>query len=246
MAALGGSVNLDGPEGLKDLITRFGIQVTIMEMDSYNQVFEALDKGDVDAGVTNKDFRFLNEGNFNVERSPIIFQPGHILFALTKNAPLTPALVIAIDRNLTAMKSDQNSTYYQLLEKYFGDASQNTVQQVIPEWVKILLESSGITVLFLAATAIASRHQVQIRTKELQESEAKFRSFFQENHAVMLLVDPETTAIVDANPAASAYYGWSQEDSKRKRTAEINTLSVEEIKSEMKNAVAESRNSFEF
>ena len=50
VAVFGGSVNLC-PEGLKDLITRFGIQVMIMEMDSYNQVFEALDKGDVDAGV---------------------------------------------------------------------------------------------------------------------------------------------------------------------------------------------------
>ena len=42
------------------------------------------------------------------------------------------------------------------------------------------------------------------------ENEAVYRSLFENNHAVMLLIDPVTAAIRDANPAACAYYGWSR------------------------------------
>ena len=42
----------------------------------------------------------------------------------------------------------------------------------------------------------------------LRESEERYRSLFENNHAVMLLVDPEAGVVVDANPAACEYYGF--------------------------------------
>lgn len=45
----------------------------------------------------------------------------------------------------------------------------------------------------------------------LHESELRFRSMFESNRAVMLLLDPETGAVVDANPAAAAFYGLPRE-----------------------------------
>ena len=45
----------------------------------------------------------------------------------------------------------------------------------------------------------------------LRESEERYRSLFEDNHAVMLLIDPQSGAIVDANPAACAWYGWTRE-----------------------------------
>ena len=41
----------------------------------------------------------------------------------------------------------------------------------------------------------------------LREREAQYHSFFVDNRAVMLLLDPVTEEIVDANPAAVAFYG---------------------------------------
>jgi PAS domain S-box-containing protein len=52
------------------------------------------------------------------------------------------------------------------------------------------------------------RNQV---ARRLEESESRYQSLFEDNHAVMLLIDPETEVIVDANPAASAFYGWPRE-----------------------------------
>jgi diguanylate cyclase (GGDEF)-like protein/PAS domain S-box-containing protein len=45
----------------------------------------------------------------------------------------------------------------------------------------------------------------------LREREAQYRSLFEGNRAVMLLVDPATDEIVDANPAAVAFYGHAHD-----------------------------------
>jgi len=61
----------------------------------------------------------------------------------------------------------------------------------------------------------------------LRQSEERYRSFFQDNHSVMLLLDPDSGAIVDANPEASRYYGWSIEELCRKNISEIDPLPKE-------------------
>ena len=45
----------------------------------------------------------------------------------------------------------------------------------------------------------------------LAESEQRFRSMFERHDAAMLLVDPESETIEDANPAAAAFYGYPRE-----------------------------------
>jgi PAS domain S-box-containing protein len=47
--------------------------------------------------------------------------------------------------------------------------------------------------------------------ESLHESERRFRLMFENNHAVMLLVEPGSGAMVDANPAAAAFYGYPRE-----------------------------------
>ncbi len=64
---------------------------------------------------------------------------------------------------------------------------------------------------------------------ELNRSEERYRSLYENNHAVMLVVDPEKGVIVDANPAAAAWYGWSREELRGKKISEINTLPTNEI-----------------
>lgn len=59
---------------------------------------------------------------------------------------------------------------------------------------------------------------------ELRKSEERFRSLFQNNHAVMLVIDPTNARIFDANPAACAYYGWSHAELTRMKITDINTL----------------------
>jgi PAS domain S-box-containing protein len=63
----------------------------------------------------------------------------------------------------------------------------------------------------------------------LRESEERYRGIFEHNHAVMLLIDPSRACVVDANPAASRFYGWSRDALRGKPVAEINTLPAAEV-----------------
>ncbi len=55
----------------------------------------------------------------------------------------------------------------------------------------------------------------------LAESEARYRSLFTNHHAPMLLVDADTGHILDANPAAAAYYGWGSASLQTRRLADL-------------------------
>ena len=82
--------------------------------------------------------------------------------------------------------------------------------------------------------------------KILREREKQYRAFFENNHAVMLLVDPQTGDIVDANPAASEFYGYSVDAMRTMTSAEISALSEKEIFEEMFRARQEKRAYFLF
>jgi PAS domain S-box-containing protein len=88
--------------------------------------------------------------------------------------------------------------------------------------------------------------KTEVLRLQQRESEALYRNFFENNHAVMLLIDPENAAIKDANPAACAYYGWSREKLKTLRIDEINTLTSDEVFAQMQLARLEKRRNFFF
>jgi two-component system cell cycle sensor histidine kinase/response regulator CckA len=90
---------------------------------------------------------------------------------------------------------------------------------------------------------IAIRVQAE---KELRESEQRYRSLFKNNHSVMLLIDPASADIVDANPAACSFYGWGREELTSMKITDINILSNEEVFQEMELAQAEERHHFLF
>ncbi|MBI5251012.1 MAG: PAS domain S-box protein [Desulfomonile tiedjei] len=80
----------------------------------------------------------------------------------------------------------------------------------------------------------------------LRESEQRFRAIFENNHVVMLIIDPEDGRIEDGSPGALAFYGYSREQLKQKRISEINTLSPEEVFEKLQAAKSQQRRFFDF
>jgi PAS domain S-box-containing protein len=78
------------------------------------------------------------------------------------------------------------------------------------------------------------------------KAEALYRSLFENNHSIMLLIDPGDGDIMDANLAACNYYGYSRDEMTSMKITDINTLSPEEVHEEMRNAKLEKRNCFNF
>jgi PAS domain S-box-containing protein len=82
--------------------------------------------------------------------------------------------------------------------------------------------------------------------EKLQESEKRFKAMFEEHSAVMLLIEPETKFILDANQAAANFYGYSISALCKMRITEINTLSEVEVQNEQEQAINAKKNYFEF
>jgi diguanylate cyclase (GGDEF)-like protein/PAS domain S-box-containing protein len=80
----------------------------------------------------------------------------------------------------------------------------------------------------------------------LHQSEARFRQMFESHSSPMLLIDPASGAIVDANRAAALFYGYGEEQMRQMNIADINTHTREELLHERQQALREERNFFVF
>lgn len=80
----------------------------------------------------------------------------------------------------------------------------------------------------------------------LQQSEERFRLLFKKSEAVLLLIDPDSGNILDANETASKYYGYSHKTICEMSIHEINCLPPEEVLAERQLAKTEKRNYFVF
>ncbi len=80
----------------------------------------------------------------------------------------------------------------------------------------------------------------------LYESEARFRSMFETHDAIMLLIEPYTGLILEANQAATNFYGYAKSTLCAMRIEDINTLPPAQVVAERQKALCEERNYFIF
>jgi PAS domain S-box-containing protein len=97
----------------------------------------------------------------------------------------------------------------------------------------------------ICAIFIDSEERIK-NQKKVEESEARYTLLFHNQHTCMLLVDAESGKILDANPAAASFYGYSREELLLKKASDINTLSPEEIAKEMENALTRASSLYYF
>lgn len=165
VAVLRGSVNVEGPEGIKKLVSAFHVDCVFIEVDSYIKVFELIDSGEADAAVVSKDFGNLHEADFDVVRTAILFQPASLYFAFPKDSSVTPYLIERVDDRVRELKEDTGSIYYQSLEKWLG--VKPAEKTVIPGWLRwVLLGVIGVAFVF-AVMSFFQRSRVRSKSKEL-------------------------------------------------------------------------------
>ena len=88
--------------------------------------------------------------------------------------------------------------------------------------------------------------QLKNTEQALLQSESRFRSMFERHSSPMLMIDPDSGAIVNANAAASHFYGYSIEQMRSMSIGQINTQSPAEIEIERQQAQLGERNYFAF
>ena len=105
--------------------------------------------------------------------------------------------------------------------------------------------------LFIIIDSIGrQKREAEIQSRrlaaDLADSEARYGALFESAKAAMLILDPESGAILDANPAALAFYGYDLQQMRAMRIFDINTLSPDEIRERMCGASDGSETAFIF
>ncbi|MDM8521790.1 transporter substrate-binding domain-containing protein [Desulfococcaceae bacterium HSG8] len=146
------------------LIARFDITCEIAEAVSFAEVFALLESGKVDGGVVSNLFGALNEGNYTVQKSPILFNPSKSVVGFPEGRHAD--IADTIDSYLREWKQDKSSVYYAAYNRWFGVEQHE--KKVIPRWVIIMLVGGGGIVIFLFTWMRILRFQVRTRTRELR------------------------------------------------------------------------------
>lgn len=111
-------------------------------------------------------------------------------------------------------------------------------------WVEIL-SIFPISTVLISMLLLAQKDHTAYQWKTI-EAEDKYRSIFDNGHAPMMLLDPNSGEIRDVNQAATKYYGWSKEQMLKMNIGQINTLPLDLVKTEMKKSESREKGIFTF
>ena len=152
---------------LNHLANAFGFQFKLTAVDDYETVFRMLHEKKVDAGVVNRIYGYANEDQFRVNRTPVVFSPASLRFAVKKgdNADITEA----IDGHLASMKAKKGSVYHQSIRQWLGETSKLN----LPHWIGWALGIATTGILLLFAMSMLLQFQVNRKTAHLQMANAQ-------------------------------------------------------------------------
>jgi PAS domain S-box-containing protein len=114
-------------------------------------------------------------------------------------------------------------------------------------WFVLLGSIAALAALaLLLYSLVKGNRRLSEEKQRVEQSEARYRQIFETNQAIKLIIDPRDGRIVEANDAASRFYGYTREELLSLSIDDLNTLSQEEVSSRMSEAFAAQRLYFEF
>ena len=159
VATLNGGIHLTR---LTHLANAFGFHFKLTAVDDYETVFRLIHENKVDAGVVNRIYGYAHEARFNVDRSPVVFSPASLRFAVKKGE--NADIVAAIDQHLADMKATRGSAYHQSLRRWLGE----TTKLNLPQWIGWALGAAAAGLLLLFLMSMLLKFQVNRKTARLR------------------------------------------------------------------------------
>ena len=143
-----------------DTAARFGVQADIRYYNSHEDIFAALSRGQLFAGVAPQHYGLRNAKSYGVIPSSIIFSPFSIF--LTTQEDINGDLLESIDFYLKLWKNDNSRIYYDALNRWLGN--DDLVISRVPRWLVILITSIAV-LLFLMSLYLFSLKVVLKKTR---------------------------------------------------------------------------------
>jgi len=190
IAILKSSVYLGGPEGVDRYIQTFGLNVEFVRVNEYAEVFELINKGEVDAAVVSRVFALTNQKQYpNIKETDMFFSPTELRFALTKGDADNQYLIERLDYWIQKLKDGYEGMYKQVLEHHGLGGMATISKEVIPGWVRLVVLLIASTLFLSWLVIFGLRKTKEITIQKLEEREVLLGSVVEHAPLVMLVVN---------------------------------------------------------
>ncbi|HUN06757.1 MAG TPA: PAS domain S-box protein [Aggregatilineales bacterium] len=122
-------------------------------------------------------------------------------------------------------------------------APNNSFIWTLWEFIALLGDSGQVEEVQCVGFEITKQKLAEV---SLRESELRYRQMFELHGLPKLIIDPETGAIVDANPAAGHFYGYDVFDLNTMTIFDLNLSPIDEVRTKMNKASTSGMLSCEF
>ncbi len=147
--------------GLLDLLDQYNVNCEIVYVDDFESAISLLHEDKVDAGMFARSYAAHNDLGLYFKGTSIDIFPASLHCATTEGQ--NQELIKSIDTHLVELKSDHQSVYYELEDKWLSYGQP----QKFPVWAWYLLVILIFVILFFITTSIILNKEVSKRTSEL-------------------------------------------------------------------------------
>lgn len=155
-----------------DMAKKLEINCNYVYFESFSNIFENLDKKNIDAGVSSVTNSYAMKKEFHFEVTPIIFNPFTLYFGVPKGK--NQELLRILDLRIKELKSDKNSYYYKRLNYWIGvgESSENELNKNVIKSIVFLLIVLFLVILislYLKSKVKKVTSEILKRTDELEK-----------------------------------------------------------------------------
>ena len=162
VAVMVGSVQQDY---LKNLVQGFGLQTELVPVQSLKEGFEAASAHTVDAVAANRFYGDLRASRYQLDPTPILFQPSQIFYATGKGHDAD--LLLAIDQYVVRWQAQAGSPYFTVMNRWM----QVSPKFLIPATVWWALGILGSLLSLAVGVGFTLRRKVSDTAWHLKSSE---------------------------------------------------------------------------
>lgn len=134
-----------------------------IETESYMQIFELVERREVDAGIIARSYGELHETQFNLQKIPFVISPTDMVFALSEETD--PAVSEKIDQDIRQMVLEDGNIQY--LSNKEENNAENLTTWESPSWLKFSVGIGGGLLLIFLILSLTLKNKVEEKTYEL-------------------------------------------------------------------------------
>lgn len=154
------------------LADSFGLKVTIIEAESFEDVFQHIRDRRAYAGVVSRSFGVHNASRFGISRTQVVFYPIPVGIAFRHGGHRV--LQERMSDELDALIRDDTSVYHAAFMKWMGGGQPSDRST----WFYFAIGTAVAACLLAGGIAYVFRRQLQLKAVEIRKQEERFRAIF--------------------------------------------------------------------